>query len=163
MSLTYEKYLQVKNIPGKGKGVITTVKIPSQLPIIEFKGTVFKKEDMPSNLTEGDILQIGDNLYIGSSGTVDDYINHKCSPNCYLHIVGNRAILYSMYLIQPNTEITFDYSLSSTATVEEYSFNCDCGNNCRGIISGHQYLNAEILEKNKNILPLYIKLENLKG
>ena len=105
------------------------------------------------------ILQIGDDLFLSPSGEIDDKFNHSCHPNCTLHIVGNRAFLYSLHLIKKDTEITFDYSTSSTDTYETWKMNCNCGYiKCRKVISGYQYLSDAIKEeyKRKGMVPLFI-------
>jgi len=157
----YNQYLKV--IPNKiGKGVFTTIKIPSNIPIMEITGDLFNGENLPQHPA---MLQVAPNLFIGPSGGIDDEINHSCDPNCYLHIVGNRAILYSLYVILENTEITFDYSTSSTDNLDEWQMECKCGSiNCRKIISGLQYVPQKTLEyfNKKNMLPLFIKEKMFK-
>lgn len=152
----FDKYLQVK--PCKtGKGVFTTVQIPANQPVIEITGPVVLEEDLPLNHSSW--LQVGVNTFIGLSGGPDDYLNHSCNPNCAVHVTGNRAILYSLYVIQPGSELTFDYSTTSTDSYEKWSMNCECGSfNCRGVISGHHTLDWETKEKyrRKGFLPLYV-------
>lgn len=154
-----KQYLEKRDIPNiNHQGVFTTVQLPSNLPVLEFGGDFFTKENLKHEPKM--YLQVGPNLYLGPSGKIDDYVRHSCSPNCGLSIVGGRAILYSMYIIQPNTEITFDYSTSSTESRDEWTLNCLCGKaNCRKKISGYQYLSAEErkLYQDKDVLPLFIK------
>lgn len=145
-----------------GQGVFAKVKIPARTPILEFTGSI-----VPKNKTELDpatYLQVGGNRVMGPSGSIDDYINHSCDPNCFVHIVGNRAILYSLYIITPNTELTFDYSTSSTDTHEEWKMDCMCGSyRCRKTISGYQYLPESIKTdyEAKGMIPIFIRLPNL--
>ena len=76
-----------------------------------------------------------------------------------LHIVGKRAFLYSLYVIKANSELTFDYSTSSTDTYDTWKMNCKCCYiKCRKVISGFDYLSDEIKEKykEKNMIPLFI-------
>jgi hypothetical protein len=152
----YKDYL--RRLPtAKGFGVFTTVVIPAKVPIVEFKGDLFLTDQVKHDSEY--ILQIGINTFLGPSGEIDDYINHSCNPNCLVHIVGNRAILYSMYLIPANIELTFDYSTTATDTPEEWSMSCQCGSsNCRRTISGYNTLDRQAKDsyKNANALPLYI-------
>lgn len=140
-----------------GMGVFTTTRIPARVPVIEEKGNFFNKNNLiehPAN------LQIGNDLFLGPSGGIDDFVNHSCDPNCYLHIVGKRAILYSLYVIPANTEITFDYSTSSTDTMDEWCMDCNCGSiKCRKKISGIQYLDPKLVEeyKKKGMIPLFLR------
>jgi hypothetical protein len=103
---------------------------------------------------------VGPNTFIGPSGkNVPEYLNHSCDPNSYVHVVGNRAILYSLYVIPADAEITFDYSLTSTDTHDIWKMECHCGSyKCRKLISGFRYLEPSLQEeyKKKQLVPLYI-------
>jgi hypothetical protein len=149
----YDNNLQIKSTK-TGKGVFTNIQIPINSPILEFGGEL-NIEKNPSQ----DVLQIGPNFYLSPSGNLGDKIRHSCNPNCYLHIVGQRAILYSAYVIQADSELTFDYSTSSTDTTDTWQMNCQCGSyNCRKIISGFDYLNDDIKTdyKSKGLIPLFM-------
>jgi SET domain-containing protein len=154
----YKQYLKVKPAIN-GLGVFTTIKIPAETPIIEATGQVNALSDI-KDPNEPALLQVGPDTYMGPTGDiVPDYINHSCEPNCYFHIVGNRAILYSLYVIPAGAELTFDYSTTSTESKDTWVMECKCGSyKCRKIISGFQYLDPALQEhyKSKNILPLYI-------
>lgn len=155
----YRNFLKLKKSKqGTGNGVFTDIDIPAESPIMEMTGNVYTKETMPEP-NHPALLQVSNKYFIGPSGTIDDYVNHSCDPNCYLHIVGKRAILYSLYFIREGSELTFDYSTTSTETMEEWSMECFCKSfKCRKIISGYQYL-PESLKKeyeNKGMIPMYI-------
>jgi len=157
----YNEYLEIKKSK-TGLGVFTKVKIPANSPIIEFTGTIVPKNK--SAIDPALFLQVGANRIMGPSGAVDDYINHSCDPNCFVHIVGNRAILYSLYLITEGTELFFDYSTSSTDTLEEWKMSCGCSSyKCRGTISGYQYLSDQIKKdyRAKGMIPMFITMPNL--
>lgn len=152
----YKDYLEAA--PSRsGLGVFTKIQIPANVPIVEFTGSIIPKNKL--NLDPSRFLQVGTDRFIGPSGAIDDYINHSCSPNCSVHIVGNRAILYSVYVIQKNKELTFDYSTSSTDTLDSWQMKCNCGSfNCRKIISGYQYLSDSIKKEyiEKGMVPVFI-------
>lgn len=150
----YEAYLK-KVSTKKWNNIFTTVEIPADVPIIEITGDIFTEDTIPNN----DVLQVGHDSFIGPSGTKHDYIKHSCNPNCLLHIVGNRAILYSLHVITAGSEITFDYSTSSTDTLEKWQMHCQCGSQqCRKIISGFQYLDKNIQDnyRKKGMVPMFI-------
>jgi hypothetical protein len=153
----YNQYLVIKY--GKnGNGIFTNVKIPASVPIFEVTGTVYVENKLPDP-NDAALIQVGPNTFIGPSGGIDDYINHSCDPNCMMHVVGNRAICYSLYTIPAGAELTYDYSTTATDSLEKWKMDCHCGSNkCRKVISGFQYLNADLQEtyKNKNMIPLYI-------
>lgn len=152
----FKNHLQVIDIENYQK-VITKVFIPKNLPIMEIIGNLYHRDNV-SNSPE--VLQISKNLFLGSSGETSDYIRHSCDPNCYLYIVGNRVILYSLYSILSGTEITFDYSTSSTDTLETWKMNCYCNTSkCRKIISGLKYLDPKLIKsyQEQGVIPLFMK------
>lgn len=147
-------------ITKNGVGIFSKVLIPKDTVVIEFGGHILKSEDLPDNIIpENDYyLQIGQDKFIGPSGTHDDYINHSCVSNCFVIIVGNRALLMSMQQIMPNIQITFDYSLTSTE--DNWKMECKCGSyDCRKIISSYRLLDEETRKKyeDMNIVPKYVK------
>jgi uncharacterized protein len=153
----YASSLKVKECKN-GKGVFTTTDIPANTPIVEIRSKVYSLETLP-DLNNPHILQIGPNSYFASTGNFSDYLNHHCAPNCYLVIAGNRAILYSLYVIKAGSELTFDYSSTSTDELDMWQMNCNCGHfTCRRVISGFQYLDKTTQEKMKakGMIPLYI-------
>lgn len=155
----YDSYLKRVQI-GKRKGVITTITIPPNVPICEFKGNIVHYENLKDLESPNDALQVGPDIYLGPSGNVTDYIRHSCNPNCMVDVVGNRSILYAMHLVRANSEITFDYSSSSTEGPDTWSMNCTCGSfNCRKVISGFYELNESVQKeyKKKGIAALFIR------
>ena len=152
----FNKYLEMKS-SGAGTGVFTKLQIPANVPIIEFTGDIIPKDKL--DLDPLQFLQVGSDRFIGPSGATDDYINHSCNPNCFVHIVGNRAMLYSAYVIIKGAELTFDYSTSSTDTMDTWKMNCKCGaHRCRKIISGYQYLSEDVKKEYiaKGMVPVFI-------
>lgn len=142
-----------------GKGVFTSVQIPANTPIAEALGPIFVEKDLPDP-NDPCILQIGPNTYMTASGGIlPEYINHSCDPNCAFYVVGNRAILFSLYVIPAGAELTFDYSTTSTDTLDKWQMQCNCGSNkCRKVISGYQYLDPSLQNfyKQKGAIPLFI-------
>lgn len=141
----------------KGKGVITLSDIPANTVIFEFKGDKFDREKLVHNFAS--ILQVGSDRFLGPSGDKDDYINHSCNPNCGLYIVANRAFLMSLHDISEKTELTFDYSTSSSDTLDQWKMECKCGfYHCRKVISGYQYLDKAIKDRYEKlgIVPKYL-------
>jgi len=146
-----------------GKGLFTKAEIPAGVSIFEIIGKVYIEEKLP-NPSDPVNIQVGPNTFFAPTGSFSDYLNHSCDPNCYLRVVGNRAILFSLYVIPANTELTYDYSTTSTDTLDKWKMDCGCGTaKCRKVISGFQYLNPELQEeyKNKDLVPLYIKYPNM--
>lgn len=156
----YKQYLKVRQSK-TGLGVFTSIKIPKGLPVIEVTGDVFTNDTADHNHPA--LLQVSSQTYIGPSGDVDDYINHSCNPNCLIHCIGNRAIFFSLYDIPEESEITFDYSTSSTDSLDKWKMDCLCGDvNCRKVISGFQYLSPEKVKEytDKGMVPLFLQQLN---
>ena len=154
----YNQYLEVKDCK-TGKGVFATIQIPANVAIMEMAGPVLLDREFPANADVDNYLQIGPNTFLGLSGGIDDYLNHSCDPNCYLNVVGNRAILHSLYVIPAGGQLTIDYATTSTDTLETWKMDCKCGSfKCRKVISGIDTKDAETRQKyeSKNMLPLYI-------
>lgn len=140
----FKPNLEVKAAGSKGSGVFSKVFIPNKTVIYEFGGVVMTRNDLNSYTEPQNTIQIGENLYLSKSGGLEDYTNHSCDPNCGLRIVGNRALLVTLYDVQPGHEITFDYSTSSNDTMDSWHMTCGCGYfSCRKVISGFQYLPLE--------------------
>jgi SET domain-containing protein len=163
MHEAFKKNLEIKN-NNKGRGLYAKVDFPANSVIYEFFGDIFTFESLPAILKPEDdfYVQIGKDTYLGPSGSLDDCINHSCNPNCALMITGNRALLKSLYLITKGTEITIDYSLTSTETKEQWQMNCICGySKCRKIISGFQYLDKDLKDYYKSLgaVPKYVLKE----
>jgi hypothetical protein len=142
-----------------GKGVFTKELIPQNYPVLEFKGDIVSL-DQVSNLDL--YLPLDKNKFLSPSGLIDDFVNHSCSPNCYVKIIHNRAFLYSIHPIMTNTQITFDYS---AITIVNNEFQCQCNSfNCRKVIGSYKTIPQNILNhylKNKYIPKFIIKeLEN---
>lgn len=162
----YKQYLKIKQNPVDDPvtlSVVSTVDIPAKVPIIEMTGDIV---DNIGNLDPDFCLQISNKYFIGPSGGIDDQINHSCDPNCYLHIVGKRAILYSLYYIRAGVQLTFDYSLSSTDNPDEWALYCKCGSfNCRKVISGYQHLDDKTKEhyKQLGIVPIFLTEKAFQG
>jgi hypothetical protein len=140
-----------------GEGVFTNIQIPANSIILEFGGELHD----PKKAAGPEVLQVGPNYYLSPSGNIGDNIRHSCNPNCYLHVIGKRAFLYSTYVVEPNTEITFDYSTNSSDTLDTWQMQCNCGAfNCRKVISGLDYLSEQQKEeyKKKGLIPLFMTI-----
>ena len=156
----FKNLFRIVETPGKGKGVITKAMIPADTVIYELGGSIVPRKDLSKHSEIENFFQIGLDTFLSRSGGFDDMINHSCNPNCALRIVGNRALLFTLYDIQAGTELTWDYSSTSTDTPETWSMSCACGDyNCRKEISGFHLLNdaqKDYLIK-MNAVPDYLK------
>lgn len=160
----YKRYLKVADTK-IGKGTFTTVKIPAGQMVAEMDGPVVLDREIPPTADSAVYLQVGPNTFIGpSGGALPEFLNHSCDPNCRMYVVGNRAFLYSLYVIPAGAELTFDYSTTSTDTHDTWKMDCKCGSyKCRKVISGFQYLDP-MLQNNyidRDMVPVFITKPNM--
>jgi hypothetical protein len=102
-------------------------------------------------------LQIGENLFIGPSGWLDDYVNHSCEPNSGVKFDIDDIKLVAIVPIATGQEITFDYS--TTMHNFDWEMNCACGSKkCRQRVKNFEELHADIQAKyiKLGIIPDYI-------
>ena len=129
-----------------GKGIFTRRKIPANARILEFTGDRVVRDIVDQALADGgpdSFLQVEENSFIGSSGTVDDYVNHSCDPNCGLDFAGDRIYLKSIKPIKRGEELTFDYATSQNSF--PFRFHCRCGSvQCRGEIGDYNEIPAPL-------------------
>ncbi len=126
--------LYVRESPQHGKGVFASGPIRKGEPIIVFGGPVLHRSQV--NFSDYH-LQIGEALYLGSSGDADDFINHSCAPNAGFC---DGLTLVAVRDIAIDEEVTWDYS---TAIDEEDfgGFPCACGaSTCRGMVRSFRHL-----------------------
>ena len=138
-----------------GQGVFTEKPIPAGTWIIRFEGP-FLRYDQTSVSTYA--LQIGPDLYIGESGSFDDFINHSCNPNAGLKIEGRTVDLFSIRDIAAGEEILFDYS--TTLDEDDFTMSCQCGSpSCRKLIGDGKYLPEDVWQKyiGLGIIPRYVQ------
>ena len=132
-----------------GKGTFTRRNIQTNTRILEFTGDRVVRDIVNHAQATGgpdSFLQIEENSFIGSSGKVDDYVNHSCDPNCGLEFTGDRIYLKSIKPIKRGEELTFDYATSQKSF--PFRFHCRCGSSdCRGEIGDYN----EIPEYRKSL------------
>jgi len=152
------RYFLLQETDGKGKGVFTSRHYEPGERILHFKGNIVDLEDVEDH---GKYLQVGKRLFLGSSGEIDDFINHSCEPNCGVALREGRILLISITEIQPIEELTFDYS--TWMAYDYWQMDCICGNpHCRKKIKDFKYLPRKLRQKyiDLNVVPDYVLREN---
>jgi SET domain-containing protein len=142
-----------------GRGVFAKEPVKTGEEILQFEGPVVASNDLPEPYTaETDYyLQIGENLFMGPSGKLDDYVNHSCEPNCGIKIDGDAVKLVAIVPVGAGHQITFDYS--TTMHNFDYEMKCACGSKtCRQRVKNFVELPAKIQAKyiKLGIVPLYL-------
>jgi len=134
-------------------GVFTTVDVKAGQTILEFGGTKLNAQQIQlENVAPDHYLQIGADLYLTLSGSIDDLINHSCSPNSAVNVRAERAFLVAIFDIAADSELTFDYSLTSTERPDQWTMKCKCGSySCRKQISGYTSLSETVKQYYKQI------------
>ncbi len=127
-----------------GQGVFAARPFAKGEKILEAKGPILDYDDFEDGSYEDEhCLQIGERTFLGSSGEVDDYVNHSCDPNAGYRVVGELADLIAIKDIGAGEQITYDYSTTMYNDANEMT--CECGSLlCRGLIRDFQYLPAEL-------------------
>ena len=142
-----------------GTGVFAAYDISAGEEILTFSGPLVRTKDLPTPYGPRNdyFLQIGEDLFLGPSGDVDDYVNHSCAPNAGVVVAGNSILLIATCHIRAGGEIFFDYS--STMDNSSWQMECACGSSlCRGMIGDFLDLSTELQEKyvRLGIVPEYI-------
>ena len=148
-----------------GKGVFALKDINNGNEVLQFQGSVVGYEELPHPYTaENDYyLQIGDGIFLGPSGSIDDFVNHSCYPNTGVLFNSGVIKLVAVTPIPAGSEITFDYS--TTMDDFRWKMDCSCGSeNCRHKLDNFVDLEAEIQAKyiQLGVIPDYI-LQKLSG
>ena len=151
-----------------GKSVFSKKHFKKGDIVMKFFGKLFSGDELPNpyDSVEDHYLQVGKKLYLGPSGSFDDFVNHSCDPNTALVIehVGEPYIK-AIKDVLPEDEITWDYSTSideasRASQLKGWEMRCLCGSQkCRGIIGDFRFLPEDIKQKyfNEDIFPTYIK------
>ncbi len=153
--------LERRGTEEKGFGVFAARPFKAGEVLLSFEGERLPRSRVPTKLEpeEDHYLQIGENLFLGPSGLIDDFVNHSCDPNCKVTFEYD-VTLVAMRNIAAGEEVTFDYSTTSTDTPETWSLRCRCnGANCRGLVSGFRTLPKEVRDFyiTKSAAPLYVR------
>ena len=62
-------------------------------------------------------------------GNIARYINHACSPNCYVDVIGQHIWIRASRDIRKGEELTYDYNTDGVAGIR-----CRCTPRCRRTI-----------------------------
>lgn len=149
--------LESRAFPEKGgHGVFAVQPVKTGDLLAMFGGTVVDGEQLkfvPDDLKSLSI-QVDEDLFLVSTIIGDaDYFNHSCDPNAGLF---GQIGLVAMRDIQIDEEITFDYAMCDSVNYDEFDCMCDSPN-CRGHITGHDWLNEDLWEKYDGYFSVYLQ------
>lgn len=128
-----------------GRGVYACRQIAAGETILTFSGPRVTRDHLPMpHGPENDYyLQIDDDLFLGPSGELDDYVNHSCDPNAGIRTCEGALYLVAIRPIPAGQEVCFDYS----TVMDGYPWQMACACHsptCRGSIGDFLLLPPEI-------------------
>jgi len=62
-------------------------------------------------------------------GNVARFVNHSCTPNCYIEIAGDTIWIRAARTLRRGEELTYDYNTGGEAGIA-----CQCRTGCKGIL-----------------------------
>lgn len=122
-------FLKVIQTADKGRGVVSSVRIPKGSLVCPANGTILQNDQIqPNHLC----LQIGDEQWLCSEGNfIDDFFNHSCQPN--IGFLDGSLTYFALKDIEMGEELCWDYSTSLTES--GWTLTCACNHlACRKII-----------------------------
>jgi len=147
----------VKESRQHGKGVFAAAPIVRDEPIIVFGGPRLHRSQVDWSDYH---LQIDEDLYLGPSGSPDDFINHSCDPNSAFR---QGLVLVALRDIAVGEEITWDYGTA----IDEHDFPgfpCCCGAaNCRGLVRSFRDLERDVQQRLRPWLLPYLQQKYFPG
>ena len=79
------------------------------------------------------------------------HLNHSCDPNLGLQ---GQIVFVASRDIEENEGLTFDYAMTDD---EEFEMSCNCGSpNCRGVVTGRDWMQRELQEKYRGYFSWFI-------
>ena len=133
---TWPVPMEIRASTIEGKGLFTKVALRKRQKIGEFTGErITWKEGRIRAKTQKwiAIVEVNNGLSIDAARekTGFRFINHSCSPNTFMRIIGERAEFYTLRPIKAGTELTVDYHPSH----HNGTLPCSCGSHqCRLLI-----------------------------
>jgi SET domain-containing protein len=116
------------------QGIFAVDLIKKDEHIITFTGHRYHYNEVDFNNYH---LQIDEQLYLGPSGELDDYLNHSCNPNSGFR---DGLELFALVDIPAGEEVTWDYS-TAIDEADFPGFPCSCGSvRCRQIVKSFRDL-----------------------
>lgn len=145
-------YLYVAPTAHSGLGLFTARAVPANGIVLDVQdedylaGARSYAELIARGFTDGDIFQVGPDLFLPPYGQLDDFTNHSCEPNCGLRVYPSGFDMIALREIAAGEELTYDYSTHLENPEETMVCRCGTGS-CRGIVRSFSQLPAAVREK----------------
>jgi hypothetical protein len=124
-----------------GKAVFASRNIERGAEVIRFGGRPVFAAQIPRVYfgASDRYMQIDHDLYLGPSGSADDFFNHSCNPNAGIRFQRDGVYLEALRAIKRGEEICWDYS--TTMLSSKWLMKCDCRtSSCRGYVGDFNLL-----------------------
>lgn len=144
-----------------GHGVFAMEAVTAGKRILEFVGPRVGRGEVERAAASGvgdGYLQIGADEFYALSGGPDDFVNHSCAPNTYIHSEAGLFYLVASVDIAAGDELYFDYGVTQIAF--PFRFNCLCGAPaCRGPIGNYDEIPAALINeyRAKGMVPPHVE------
>jgi uncharacterized protein len=128
--------MEVKRSGIEGRGLFTKVPLRPRQKIGEYEGErITQREGRRRAKSQKCIAIVEVNNRQSIDGAKETtgfrFINHSCTPNTFMRIIGERAEFYALHPITAGTELTLDYGDSH----HNGTLPCTCQtSNCRNFI-----------------------------
>ena len=128
--------MEVRASTIEGKGLFTKVALRKRQKIGEFTGERITWREGRKRATTQQwiaIVEVNNGVSIDAAKekTGFRFINHSCSPNTFMRVIGERAEFYALRPIKAGTELTVDYHPSH----HNETLRCTCkSHKCRQYI-----------------------------
>lgn len=121
--------------PIQGRGLFAAMNLPGRRKLGEISGRLVRLPQARKAIegaTRIYFIEVTDTWALEcSEGNQFKHLNHSCSPNSYLRIIGKRVEVYTLRPIRSGEELTVDYG----ETPHKGGMRCQCGaSHCRGLL-----------------------------
>ena len=98
-------------------------------------------------------VQIEEDLFLTSKGTLADYVNHSCNPNAGMY---GATMLAAMRDIEPGEEVCWDYAMSDGSAYDEFDCTCQAPG-CRHKVTGDDWRIPALWERYAGYFSPYLQ------
>lgn len=130
-----DRATEIRSSPIQGLGLFACMILPGRRKLGEISGRLVKLPQARNQIERAEriyFIELTNAWALEcSDGNQFKHLNHSCTPNCYLRIIGRRVEVYTLRSISRGAELTVDYG----ETPHKGGMRCRCGApNCRAIL-----------------------------
>ena len=128
--------VEVRSLPGKGRGVFTLTDIPAGALIGDYLGLVIQNDEIDEKKQGLYSMTLNEKLAILGDPKEEGIhlINQSCEPNCAMYPLGEHTVYFARRKIFSGEELTVSYLIGPPdADCNPCTHQCECGAlSCRG-------------------------------